>query len=110
MDKGTDIHVIHPVTKKNALHFVAASGYVPLATELLRYRVSIHHRDVNGMTPMAIAIANNNHAIKELFEEYLIYLELIYVVRKIDEVHPSDDRHGSSRTLGRAGESSRINI
>lgn len=80
MDHGTDVNVTDPITKKNALHYVSITGYVPLATELLKNEVNIFHKDVCGKTPIEMAVIHKHENLTKLFEDYLIYLELLKLV------------------------------
>ncbi|CAH1156127.1 unnamed protein product [Phaedon cochleariae] len=60
IDYGMDINQVHPMEKRNCLHYAAISGYTPLAEYLLSEGADLDAIDATGRTPLEIARDHQN--------------------------------------------------
>ncbi|XP_056630728.1 putative ankyrin repeat protein RF_0381 [Diorhabda sublineata] len=72
VDRGMDIHQVHPIEKRNCLHYVAISSYLPLVNYILTLNVDsdLTVRDASGRTPPEIAVIHGNYTVYHLFRYY----------------------------------------
>ncbi|XP_018572886.1 serine/threonine-protein phosphatase 6 regulatory ankyrin repeat subunit C-like [Anoplophora glabripennis] len=70
---GVDIYCVHPISKRNCLHFVAITGYLPAAKSLLkRGESNLYSTDLAGRTPLRIAWDHRNF---EIYNHYIDWFE-----------------------------------
>ncbi|CAH1108100.1 unnamed protein product [Psylliodes chrysocephalus] len=75
---GMDRHQLHPIEGRNCLHYVAISGYIPLAQYLITLNMEsdLFVRDITGRTPMDLALDHLNFMVFHL-------LKLAYLKKRI---------------------------
>lgn len=61
IDMGVDVNMIDSITKKTALHFVGATGFLPLAIRLINLGAKVNMKDVCGRRPSQIAVMHGNY-------------------------------------------------
>lgn len=69
---NTNPNIIHPLTKRNALHYASIAGYRPCVRELLNRNVNLNAKDVAGKTPVDIA---NDHCHYDILAMYIDLLD-----------------------------------
>ncbi|KAF2895346.1 hypothetical protein ILUMI_10827, partial [Ignelater luminosus] len=57
---GVDVNVTDKIANRNALHYVALTGYLPLANKLLQMGCNPYKTDHYGKTPIDIAKTHDN--------------------------------------------------
>lgn len=66
---GADPNMFEALTKRNALHYAAITGFVPCAEALLELNCNMNAIDFSGKTPLAIALNHRNYnMVKYLFK------------------------------------------
>lgn len=68
---GADVNMVDPITKRNALHYVAITGYVPCAEVLVELKCNLNHKGHGGKTPLVIAVAHKNYELANYFLKVL---------------------------------------
>nr|XP_023016672.1 ankyrin-3-like [Leptinotarsa decemlineata] len=63
---GLEINQVHPLEKRNCLHYVAMTGYEPLAAYLLSAGINHQQEDATGRTPLQIAADHRHLGIVKL--------------------------------------------
>lgn len=67
---GADVNMIDRSTGKTALHLIAITGFLPLASQLIAFGAKANKTDVCGRTPCKIAYMHGNYSLsKYLYRE-----------------------------------------
>lgn len=77
-------HVVHPLTKRNALHYASISGYMPVIKELLKHKVDVHAKDIASKTPVDIAKDHCHYEVLALYMEYMTESEICELFADVD--------------------------
>ncbi|XP_072392588.1 putative ankyrin repeat protein YahD isoform X2 [Diabrotica undecimpunctata] len=98
---GMDVHQTHPLERRNCLHYVAISSYMPLVRYLLTFDVKedLQLADASGRTPLDMAISHQNYKVFQLYRYYMEYKDGPVRLRRATESHirwaPSEERRPS---------------
>lgn len=68
--KNADCFMVDKVARRNALHFVAISGYCPLGLKLLRLGINPKGTDYIGKTAIDVARTHGNIRMAFMLENY----------------------------------------
>ncbi|KAJ8924864.1 hypothetical protein NQ315_001019, partial [Exocentrus adspersus] len=68
LDNDVDIYCLHPISKRNCLHYVAITGYLPAALYLTRLgEANLDVGDLTNRTPQDIAWDHHNWEVYNYF-------------------------------------------
>lgn len=91
LSHGIDYNVIEPISNRNAIHFVAISGYVPLAYILLKLGCCSDLRDIYNTTAEDIALRHSNFDLADLLHTFELYGDVEFVATNKERNEKNQD-------------------